>query len=152
MRQMVVREDSPAAGHRIQDLFPLNQDDEVLAVSLSRGSQIAIPGPEDVMRAGDRIRVVMPVGRAGNVRKLFGDVEEGAESVVIAGGGTRRGGSASPDQRNGVAALEALRGHLRSRGGADLRAGHDFLRRTVPYVSYNGHGGICDQERQHRAL
>ena len=32
--------------------------------------------------------VIMQEGRSGDVRRLFRDVEEGAESVVIAGGGT----------------------------------------------------------------
>ncbi|MDA0748627.1 MAG: Trk system potassium transporter TrkA [bacterium] len=88
MRQMVVREDSPAAGRKIQDLFPPDRNDGVLAVSLSRGQEIEIPGPQDLVLAGDQITVIMPQGRSGDVRKLFKDVEEGAESVVIAGGGT----------------------------------------------------------------
>jgi trk system potassium uptake protein TrkA len=87
MRQMEVGENSPAIGRRIRDLFPPDRGDATLAVSLSRGSDIAIPGPDDVVRLGDRITVIMPAGRTGDVRRLFGDVQEGAENVVIAGGG-----------------------------------------------------------------
>lgn len=88
MRQMAVPDDSPASGQRICDIFPPDRELESLVVSLSRGSGIIIPGPEDVVRAGDRVTVIMPSGRTRAVRRLFKDVEEGAESVVIAGGGT----------------------------------------------------------------
>lgn len=88
MRQMVVRGDSPAQGRKIRDLFPPDRSDGVLMVSLSRGDLIAVPGPDDVIKAEDRVTVIMQEGRSGDVRRLFRDVEEGAESVVIAGGGT----------------------------------------------------------------
>ena len=88
MRQMLVRDDSPAAGVRIKDLFPPHRNDGVLAVSLSRGTEIAIPGPEDRVEVSDRITVIMPAGKSGDIRKLFREIEKGAESVVIAGGGT----------------------------------------------------------------
>jgi trk system potassium uptake protein len=88
MRQMMVPDDSPAAGKRIRDLFPPDRELESLVVSLSRGENMTIPGPEDVVCAGDRVTVIMPSGRARAVRRLFKDVEEGAENVVIAGGGT----------------------------------------------------------------
>lgn len=88
MRQMWVPDDSPAAGKRICDLFPPDRELESLVVSLTRGAKLTIPGPEDVVRAGDRVTVIMPMGQTRAVRRLFKDVEEGAESVVIAGGGT----------------------------------------------------------------
>jgi len=88
MRQMVVREDAPVAGQRIKDLFPPDRNDGVLAVSLTRAGEIAIPGPEDIIEAYDSITVIMPRGKTGDIRKLFRDVDKGAESVVIAGGGT----------------------------------------------------------------
>ncbi len=88
MRQMVVREDSPAAGQTIRSLFPPDRHFESLAVSLSHGNHIAIPGPDDVVQPGDRVTVIMPSEHTKAVRKLFRDVEKGAETVVIAGGGT----------------------------------------------------------------
>ena len=36
----------------------------------------------------DRVTVIMQEGRTRDVRRLFREIEEGAESVVIAGGGT----------------------------------------------------------------
>lgn len=88
MRQMVVGKGSPFDGHKIRDLFPPDRSTESLAVSLSRGDTISIPGPDDDVHEGDRVTVIMPSGQTDNVRKLFGDREQGAESVVIAGGGT----------------------------------------------------------------
>jgi len=88
MRQMVVREDSPAVGQKIRDLFPPDRSGGVLVVSLSRGDAIAVPGPDDVVEAEDRVTVIMQEGRSGSVRRLFRDVEGSAEKVVIAGGGT----------------------------------------------------------------
>lgn len=88
MRQMVVPDDSPASGKRISDLFPPDRELESLVVSLTRGRDMTIPGPEDVLCSGDRVTVIMPSGRARAVRRIFKDVEEGAENVVIAGGGT----------------------------------------------------------------
>ena len=88
MRQMVVPADSSAAKRRIREIFPPDRDFESLAVCLVRGGEIAIPGPDDVVYPEDRITVVMPSGHTGRIRRLFKDVEEGAEHVVVAGGGT----------------------------------------------------------------
>lgn len=88
MRQMAVREDSPAVGKSIRALFPPDRDFGSLVVSLSRGSEIAIPGPDDVLQPGDRVTVIMASGHSGAVRRLFRDEEQAAESVVIAGGST----------------------------------------------------------------
>jgi len=88
MRQMVVRNGTPGVGRKIRDLFPPGRNSGILAVSLSRGSTISIPGPDDVVNEGDRVTVIMPSGRTDEARKLFGDLEKGAATVVIAGGGT----------------------------------------------------------------
>ena len=88
MRQMIVPPESPATGKRIRDLFPPDRELESLVVSLSRNQKMIIPGPEDIVLGGDRVTVIMPSGRAAAVRRLFQDIEEGAESIVIAGGGT----------------------------------------------------------------
>ncbi|MBT4136503.1 MAG: Trk system potassium transporter TrkA [Candidatus Latescibacteria bacterium] len=103
MRQMLVPEESPAAGKRIRDLFPPDRELESLVVSLSRGTEMTIPGPEDLLCVGDRVTVIMPSGRARAVRRIFRDVEEGAESVVIAGGGTTAYMLAQTMESRGVA-------------------------------------------------
>lgn len=88
MRQMVVKEDTLAVGHKIQEIFPPNREFEGLVVSLSRGGDIVIPNADYILKAEDKITVIMPSDRTEYVRKTFKDVESGAEQVVIAGGGT----------------------------------------------------------------
>lgn len=88
MREMVVAHDSPATGCEIRALFPPERHDAALAVSLARGDSVVVPGPNDRVKAGDQITVVMPTGQTPTVRKLFNDFEAPAKSVVIAGGGT----------------------------------------------------------------
>jgi trk system potassium uptake protein TrkA len=88
MRQMAVREGSPGVGHKIRDLFPPEREDGILAVSLARLDSISIPGPDSEIRTGDRVTVIMPAGRADEAREMFGDLEKGADAVVIAGGST----------------------------------------------------------------
>ena len=88
MREMEVRDGTPVVGQMIQEVFPPNRDNGVLAVSLTRGDLVSVPGPEDELFAGDQIAVVMPADRSGDVRRQFHDIEAGAENVVIAGGGT----------------------------------------------------------------
>ena len=88
MREMEVREGSPVVGQMIEEVFPPDRDNGVLAVSLTRGDLVSIPGPRDELLPGDQIAVIMPADRSGDVRRQFHDVEAGAENVVIAGGGT----------------------------------------------------------------
>jgi trk system potassium uptake protein TrkA len=88
MREMVVRHDSAAAGKRIRDLFPPESNMGALALSITRGSRLDVPGPDDRLEDGDLVSVVMPVGTARKVRELFHETEAPARSVVIAGGGT----------------------------------------------------------------
>ena len=102
MRQMVVREDSLAAGQAIRQLFPPDRDFESLMVALSRNGEIAIPGSKDVLQVGDRVTVVMPAGRSSEIRRLFNDVEDEADNVVIAGGGTTAQMLAQTLERRGV--------------------------------------------------
>jgi trk system potassium uptake protein len=88
MREMVVRHDSAAAGRRIRDLFPPSRRDSALAVSVTRGDHVAVPGPDDYVKDGDLVTVVMPADSTARIRELFHETEAPARSVVIAGGGT----------------------------------------------------------------
>jgi len=88
MREMIVKDGSSAVGRRILDLFPPDRNDGALAVSLSRRDHVAVPGPDDVVEAGDLVTVIMPAGNTPAIRELFDDTEAPAQSVVIAGGGT----------------------------------------------------------------
>ncbi len=88
MREMVVRHDSAASGRRIRDLFPPDRREGALAVSITRGERVAVPGPDDYVRDGDLVTVVMPSGATKRVRELFHETAAPAKSVVIAGGGT----------------------------------------------------------------
>lgn len=88
MREMVVRHDSAATGRRIRDLFPPTRKEGALAVSITRGDHVAVPGPDDYVKDGDLVTVVMPSGATPRIRELFHETEAPAQTVVIAGGGT----------------------------------------------------------------
>jgi len=88
MREMVVRHDSVATGRRIRDLFPRDVQPGALALSITRGERLYVPGPDDTVEDGDLVTVVMPAGSATRIRELFHETEAPARSVVIAGGGT----------------------------------------------------------------
>lgn len=88
MREMVVQDDSAAAGRRIRDLFPPDRRDGALAVSIARGDDVAVPGPDDYVKEGDLVTVVMEAESTKKIRQLFHETEAPARSVVIAGGGT----------------------------------------------------------------
>ena len=57
-------------------------------MSISRGERVAVPGPDDVVKEGDLVTVVMPTGTTSKIRELFDETDAPAQSVVIAGGGT----------------------------------------------------------------
>jgi len=88
MREMVATHDSAAAGRRIRDIFPPGRREGVLAMSITRRDYVSVPGPDDYVKEGDLVTVVMPSGTTDKVRELFHETEAPAHSVVIAGGGT----------------------------------------------------------------
>jgi trk system potassium uptake protein len=70
--EMLLADDSRVAGKRVQDL---NMPDGTLLISILRGGEGFVPGPETVLEAGDEVLAVLDPGLEEELKDFFGSAD-----------------------------------------------------------------------------
>ncbi|MGH2957556.1 MAG: potassium channel family protein [Solirubrobacterales bacterium] len=70
--EMLLADDSQVAGKRVQDL---EMPDGTLLISILRGGQGFVPGPDTVLEAGDEVLAVLDPGLEEELKDFFGSAD-----------------------------------------------------------------------------